>query len=536
VVVLAAVTAVFLPAGARAALQEPFDALLWILFIAAANLLTVPMLPKLDVEVSLSDPLSVAAAVVLPPPYALLVNLFGFTNEREFRRDTSVWKIIFNRCQIALSAGATAVAAHEQPFGPVVGTIVAVAVHSVVNTIAVTIQVWLDGKLALGEAARETSLPFPHFALDFGMTGLLSLVIVTAYDDLRVWAVLLLILPLALGYSAIRSARESQDRAEELAARVRELETLHQLGSEMLSARLAEDLAVLTVRALRQVLDSDDVEVSLAGEVSPSRQVVKIRGSEPAAIGIPAGSGERSLAVVEAIAGLVGLALQRVELEQELAAAERARTALSGQILEEGTRERSRIALEIHDDVLPYLAAAEIQADNVGSAVTTGDGPRAQRLAAATSNAIHDGIASLREVLDALRRQIVVPGSLRSGLEEALKELRLKHGVDGQLHVPDPIPALPLPVEILVLETLRGCLANVAKHAAARTVHVNIDVTNAVIMVEVRDDGCGFDPTSVPGSHHGLALMAQRVELARGTFAVASAPGTGTRVRLEVPI
>jgi two-component system sensor histidine kinase DegS len=52
----------------------------------------------------------------------------------------------------------------------------------------------------------------------------------------------------------------------------------------------------------------------------------------------------------------------------------------------------------------------------------------------------------------------------------------------------------------------------------------------------MRDDGCGFDPAAVSGSHHGLALMAQRVELARGTFMVTSAPGRGTRVRMEVPI
>jgi signal transduction histidine kinase len=535
-VALAAVALWFLPAGLAEAAHHPIEALIWVAFIAAANLLTVPMLPKLDVEVGLGTPVSIAAAVVLPAPFALLVNLFGFTNEHEFRRTTSYWLIAFNRAQIGLSAGVASVAAAAQPFGPLVGTGVAAFVFTIVNTAAVALSLWTRGRLRLTTAAKGAANPFPRFALDFALVGLLALVIVIAYDELKAFAVFLLLLPMWLGYNALNSARESEDRAEELAVRVRELEALHALGSQMLGARRSDQLVPLALGALRMVLASDEVELSLSGELPPGGQLVKVPGAEPGAIRVSSGLGERSLSVVEAIAGLLGMAVQRVELEQELADAERARTALSGKILEEGTRERSRIALEIHDDVLPYLAAAEIQADNVASAIAVRDDGRARRLSAATSDAIHDGIASLRQVLEALRRQIVVPGSLRCGLEEALEELRLKHGLETQLTMPEALPKLPLAVEILILETLRGCLANVARHAQAGRVQIRIDVKGALITVEMLDDGCGFDPSGVSGGHHGLALMAQRVELARGVFEVTSTPGQGTRVRLEVPM
>jgi signal transduction histidine kinase len=276
--------------------------------------------------------------------------------------------------------------------------------------------------------------------------------------------------------------------------------------------------------------------VVLDGAISQELQPVKVIGAEPAVIGVPQELPEDSLAVVEAAAGLLGMAVQRLQLEQELTEVERARVALSGEILEEGTRERSRIALEIHDDVLPYFAAAEMQADNVQSAIRGQALDQANALALRTRDAVHDGIARLREVLEALRRQIVVPGSLRDELASALEKLRVESGVQVHLDVPEEMPTLPLAVEILVFETVRGCLTNVARHAGASRVSVAVRVTNTLLEAEVRDDGRGFDPSDIPAGHHGLVLMAQRVELARGRFVVTSGVGAGTTIHLEVPL
>jgi signal transduction histidine kinase len=276
--------------------------------------------------------------------------------------------------------------------------------------------------------------------------------------------------------------------------------------------------------------------VSLAGTVASHLRAIKVPGVEPAVIGVPTDLPDRSLAVVEAAAALLGMALQRLGLESEVAAGQRARVALSGQILEEGTRERSRIGLEIHDEVLPYLAAAEIQADNVRSAMIGGDAERADRLVSLTRDAVAGGVVRLREVLEALRRQVVVPGGLRQGLTETLDELGLTTGIQHNLVTPEPMPELPLAVEIIVLELVRGCLTNVARHANATYVQVRIEAKQDVLVAKVCDNGQGFDPQRVPAGHHGLQLMAQRIELARGRFAVDSAPGSGTRVVLEVPL
>jgi signal transduction histidine kinase len=510
---------------------------MWTGFIAASHLLVLPALPRNYLEVSLGAPVILASAVLLPPPIVVLINFLGFVNERELRLEAPLALSVFNRAQLALSAGAAAVAAQAQPWNQVAGTVVAVLVYNLLNTIFVTASLTTRRRVEVGEAARMATAPFPGFMVDFGLVTLLALYVVLAYDTAGPFAVGLLALPLWLGFSALRSSRKAEDRAEELADRVRELETLNAAATEFLTARQGDHAAFVATGALGRALDSDEVEVALDGTLHRDElHRVPVPGLEPAAVGVPHSLSERQLAVVEAIAGLLGMTLLRQQLEQDLAEVQSARAALSGRILEEGTRERSRIALEIHDDVLPSLAAAQIQADNVRSALEAGAHDRAIDIARATYEAAHAAIGRLREVLDDLHRQILVPGALRPHLVDAISELRMRHGVEGAILAEEELPALPHAVEILVLETVRGCLANVARHAGADRVEVHLDVSDRAISLEVRDDGRGFDPDAVEEGHHGLVLMAQRVELARGRFSVESAAGSGTRVRAEVPM
>jgi signal transduction histidine kinase len=528
---------VVLPEGMRIAADLPWETAAWVVFLGATNLLSLPALPRGDLEVSVGAPVAIATVVLLPPPLVALVNCFGFTNEREFRGAAPVAMSVFNRCQMGLSAGAAGLVVDQLALHPIAATGVAVIAYNLANTGFVTAALWTRGKLGLGAAAKRSTMPFPRFAVDFGLVTLLALFIVVAYDGIGPWAVVLVALPLWLGFSAMKSAREAEDRAGELADRVRELETMNAAAIEFLTARERGHAGAVAHEALGKALDTEDIEVGLDGVLERAElEAIPVPGADPAVVGVPEALPERTLAVVEAIAGLLGMSLVRQRLETDLAEVQRARAALSGRILEEGTRERSRIALEIHDDVLPSLAAAQIQADNVRSALGTGAYDRADQIAVATHDAAQDSIARLRRVLDDLHRQILVPGALRPGLASALEDVKMEHGLEVKLHAPDDLGDLPLAVEILVLETVRGCLANVVRHAAASMVEIRLEVPERAILVEVRDDGVGFDPSAVEGGHHGLVLMAQRVELARGQFAVTSAPGEGTLVRVEVPV
>ncbi len=531
--------ALLAPAGFQEARAEPLETVVWIVFLAASNLLTFQALPRVNMDVSVGAPVHVAVVVLLPPPLAALISFAGFTNEREFRGTAPLPMSVFNRCQVALAAYLAGWAVHSQDVvaNPIGSTVIAVIIYTAANTSFVGMVFWTRGKLGLADAARQTAMPFPRFALDFGLVTLLALYIVFAYGTAGPFAAALLAPPLWLGFSALKSSRSAEDRAMELADRVRELETLNSAATEFLTARRGDHASLVAYGALGRALDTEQVEVLLHGP-NPHKdlRVVPVPGTAGASIGVPWELSERQLSVVEAIAGLYGMTLVRQQLEEDLSEVQRARAALSGRILEEGTRERSRIALEIHDDVLPSLAAAQIQADNVRSALSAGSFERADDIARLAHDAAGASIARLREVLDDLHKQILVPGALRPRLLDALGELKLHHGIEVELVAPADLGDLPLAVEILLLETVRGCLANVARHAGAGSVRIGVEVTERAIHLEVRDDGSGFDPESVDDGHHGLVLMAQRVELARGRFTVTSAPGDGTAIAVEVPL
>jgi signal transduction histidine kinase len=86
---------------------------------------------------------------------------------------------------------------------------------------------------------------------------------------------------------------------------------------------------------------------------------------------------------------------------------------------------------------------------------------------------------------------------------------------------------------------LTEALANAARHAAARQVEVRLRVGEEHLTLEIEDDGGGFRPAEAGGpgdGHFGLTLMRERARSAGGDLTITSAPGDGTRVRLEVPV
>lgn len=522
------------PMAARDVADRPVEAGVWLVALLIANGFQFSASgPRLSV--SLSAPVSVASAVVFAPPLVALLNALAFWAPRELRGEANLTMSVFNRGQIGVSAGAASLAAAGAPGGLLVATVAAALAYTVVNTVLVAIAFTLRTDEAPGPALRHAAVPFPRFTFDFAITSLLALVVVVAYEPLSYGAIGLLALPLWLGWSAMRSAREAEDRAEELAGRVRELETLHDTARDLLAARTAEEVAAVGRGALQRALGHERADVVLEPTASDHERRVPVHGAEPAAVVLPPDVDDRSVAVAESVAGMVGLALVRQQLEQELADVQRARAELAAQILEEGVRERSRLAVELHDDVLPQLSGAQMASDNARSALEAGLLEQADRLAANAADAVHGGIRRLREVLDAIQRQIIVPGGLYDGLRAALDELKLNSGADGHLDWDENLPSLPYAVEILLLETARGCLVNTANHAGADEVRITVTADEARVRMSICDDGKGFDPQAVDEGHHGLALMRQRTELARGSFTVSSTPGRGTRVDVEVP-
>jgi signal transduction histidine kinase len=87
---------------------------------------------------------------------------------------------------------------------------------------------------------------------------------------------------------------------------------------------------------------------------------------------------------------------------------------------------------------------------------------------------------------------------------------------------------------VVLLRIAQEALANVRKHAAARTVRVGLGYADGMVSLEVSDDGCGFVADGATGGY-GLRGMRERVTQVDGRFEVTSTPGAGTCLRAEVP-
>ncbi|NUW34906.1 sensor histidine kinase [Nonomuraea sp. SMC257] len=196
--------------------------------------------------------------------------------------------------------------------------------------------------------------------------------------------------------------------------------------------------------------------------------------------------------------------------------------------------ERHRVAGEIHDTVAQDLVALIGQLDAAGRADLAGhDADRRRRLAHASELA-RRGLSETRRAVSALR-----PGPLEdSRLPDALGRMAddwnrgARAGLTFEL-TGTPV-ALAAGVEDTLLRVAQEALANVAKHADATRTVLTLSYEDDTVLLDVRDDGTGFDPQAVTDGF-GLDGMRRRVRGVGGTLEIESEPGGGTAVAATVP-
>jgi signal transduction histidine kinase len=151
-------------------------------------------------------------------------------------------------------------------------------------------------------------------------------------------------------------------------------------------------------------------------------------------------------------------------------------------------------------------------------------------------------LGQARQVVWALRPDILEKGSLAAALERATK--RWAEGGTVKASIATTGTALPLPpdVEVTLLRAGQEALANVRKHAQADHVAVTLSYMGDMVVLDVQDDGQGFDPaqTSAPSTVQatggfGLTAMRERIEHLGGKLLVESSCGEGTTLVVEIP-
>jgi signal transduction histidine kinase len=199
--------------------------------------------------------------------------------------------------------------------------------------------------------------------------------------------------------------------------------------------------------------------------------------------------------------------------------------------------ERRRIAATLHDGVVQQLAAASFTAAaHTERAAARGDRELADSLHT-VADTVRDSIAGLRSLL-----VDIYPPSLRtSGLAVALQDLARTTGASEATVVTDidaeTADGLVVPAQEAAFRIAQEGLRNAVRHATASRVILRLRQTDVGwSRLEIIDDGRGFDPgTAAEEGHFGLQLMADAARRSGSRLALASAPGGGTRLRLEIP-
>jgi signal transduction histidine kinase len=280
-----------------------------------------------------------------------------------------------------------------------------------------------------------------------------------------------------------------------------------------------------------------------------TREAERIAGGELAAPIPPLGGDEigrlgRSLDVMRESLRRINEDLeQRVEdrtraLEEanrQLIEREAARGELLRKVITAQEDERKRIARELHDETTQSLAVLAMGLESAMEAIRAGKTPHLDEVKAVAVKILED---VHRLILD-LRPSVLDDLGLASAIRWYAERTLQSRGVSVRCEFGD-LPRLAPEVETALFRMCQEAISNVARHAQATAVLVQVGAEGGEVVIELEDDGKGFDLAKVGEGRArrpwGLMGIRERAEILGGTATVESAPGQGTRVLVHIPV
>ena len=341
------------------------------------------------------------------------------------------------------------------------------------------------------------------------------------------WGVQLTLLLLPAGF--LLGLLRSQLARASVADLVVDLQTAH--DPERIRAALARALGDPAldvgywIPSSRTFVDAEGSIVEVAS-VTPGRTATTVHGAEePVAILVhdPALAEEPEL--MDAVAATARLALENQRLHVELRAQLDEVRASRARIVAAGDVERRRLERDLHDGAQQRLLALGIALQLARAELPEGTAS-ADELLADAEQELREALDELRELARGIHPAILTDG----GLAPALRTLAERTPIPVSIVATER--RLPPAVDTATYFIVSEALANVVKHARASRVSVAVGTDANHVVVDVEDDGVGGADAAL-GS--GLRGLQDRVHALGGRLSVESRPGTGTRVRAELP-
>lgn len=208
-------------------------------------------------------------------------------------------------------------------------------------------------------------------------------------------------------------------------------------------------------------------------------------------------------------------------------------------IAEAQEAERTRVAQELHDGPAQALANAIFEVEILQRLQATDPSAMPAALEALAER-LRRELGTIRDAISQLSPPVLDELGLDGAIQDAVARFRDQTGVTATAELEASAAGLGERARTVVLRVTQEALQNVRKHAAATNVVVRTALArdDRAYILEIRDDGRGFDPGAVAARGRrtfGLQFMRERAELIGGRLDVRSRPGDGTVIRLDIP-
>ncbi|MCY7369337.1 MAG: sensor histidine kinase [Polaromonas sp.] len=226
------------------------------------------------------------------------------------------------------------------------------------------------------------------------------------------------------------------------------------------------------------------------------------------------------------------LLAERGQLERQVRRRTGQLTELTRHFQDTREEERALVARQLHDELGGVLTASTMEIARARAKVGNPE-EILMRLDRVTAH-LKTGIALKRRIIEDLRPSALTHLGLGIALQNICDETGAALSIPVRLSLDECV--LEPNVELAVYRFVQESLANIGQHAGAAQAEVKLQLDeNGLVVLEIRDDGAGFDAVAARAGGHGLASMRFRAESLGGSMRIQSAPGTGTVVRIAFP-
>jgi signal transduction histidine kinase len=199
-------------------------------------------------------------------------------------------------------------------------------------------------------------------------------------------------------------------------------------------------------------------------------------------------------------------------------------------------QERQRLARELHDSISQVLYSIGLGAHTAREALEMEGGPeQAVESIDYVLTLTEAGLAEMRALIFELHPESLKIEGLVAALTKQVAVLRTRYYLTVEANLGEELH-LPMEMKHALYRIAQEALHNIVKHARASMVFLRLAKEANEIVLEVSDNGRGFDPAGLFPGHLGLRSMRERVTKIGGTLTIESAPGQGTCIRVQVPL